>query len=164
MIKIVLVTDENNIIGHSNLGDYFERASQWSKDKVAEIDKIFAGDNMVVGRTTLPLCSSYIPKYDDFYVLTQSPDKYSETNCDVTFTSDYMKLVEKYQDSKNTLIVGGGKATWEIFLPYAKEFIICLTYDESMGDIVFDDWTKLNTVLTKEEEWNGGKTQYYQVD
>ncbi|MCH4891406.1 hypothetical protein EZV73_27800 [Acidaminobacter sp. JC074] len=163
MIRLVIMTDKNNIIGHSNLDDYFERASNWSKDRIAEIDRIFAGDSMVVGHTTLPLCLDSVKNYKEFYVLSQKTDLYSKTNKNVTFINDYSQLVSDYKDSEELLVIGGGKSTWELFLPHAKELIVCIDDKDSSGDIVFGDWQSLNKVLVEEKIWSGGTTQHYQV-
>ncbi|WCE31580.1 hypothetical protein [Vibrio sp. SCSIO 43137] len=49
-------------------------------------------------------------------------------NTKATVVTDYMQVVNKYKDSEDVLIVGGGAVVWELFLPYADEIVIAKSF------------------------------------
>ncbi|MBC6429322.1 MAG: dihydrofolate reductase [Cellvibrionales bacterium] len=162
MIKLVWVTDNNDIIGHSDLAHHDPAAATRPAGLDAEINRIFIADNIVVGKTTLPLCTDYIPHYKSFYVLTRDKNFTVADHANLSVIHDPQELVTKYQDSKETLLVGGGKAIWELFLPHASELIIALI-DSHPGDLKFDAWRSVKKTKYNEVDWKNGKTHYYAI-
>ena len=162
MIKLVWVTDKQDIVGSSSLENYDAEAAARPEGLDEEISRIFIDDNIVVGRTTLPLCEDYIPAYKSFYVLTGNKNFECGDHDNMFVINDYQELVKKYRNSDDVLLVGGGKATWELFLPYASELIVAVI-ESHAGDLVFDTWHDVEKTKTKEVDWGNGTTYYYSV-
>jgi dihydrofolate reductase len=129
---------------------------------------LFYGENSIVGAVTylhnLETFSNLDPDDKELLVLTRNENFDLHGNSKAVLVHDYMQVVDKYKNSVEVLIVGGGKEVWELFLPYADEMLVACCDKALPGDIEFSSWKDAPMVETKRELWNGGATIYYKRD
>jgi dihydrofolate reductase len=165
MIRLAFVTDKRNMIGCRKAEDRQRRVEEWSDSLTPEIGKLFYGENSIVGSVTyshnLETFTNLDPGEKELLVLTRDKNFNLNGNKKAKLIHNYMDVVEKYKDSEEILIVGGGKVVWELFLPYADEMIIACCDKALPGDIEFNSWLNEPMVEIKREQWDGGATIYY---
>ena len=164
MIRLVFVADHNDTVGCTLEEDRKLRASQWPKALSAEVEKIFFGESAIIGSITydhnVELFSKMDPKDKELLVLTRNEKFDLRGNEKATVVTDYMQVVEKYKNTDDVLIVGGGAALWELFLPYADEITIACTDEPLAGDITFSAWRDVPMIEQQKDDWQGGSTIY----
>ncbi|WED22981.1 dihydrofolate reductase [Vibrio sp. JC009] len=164
MIRLAFVADKNDTVGCTKPEDRALRASQWPKGLIAEVEKMFFGENAIVGSVTydhnIELFSQLDPGEKELLVLTRNEDFDLRGNAKATVVTDYMQVVDKYKSSEEILIVGGGAVVWELFLPYADEIVIACTDKPLAGDIRFSSWRDVPMVEERRVSWEGGTTYY----
>jgi len=166
MIRLAFVADKNDTVGCTTPEDRALRASQWPNALNAEVEKLFFGESAIVGSITyehnIELFSQLDPGEKELFVLTRNENFDLRGNAKATVITDYMQVVNKYKDSGDVLIVGGGAVVWELFLPYADEIVIACTDEPLAGDIRFTSWRDLPMTEKHRELWQGGTTFYFQ--
>ncbi len=150
MIKLAFMVDTAYVLGFGN------------KELPFQMDKITVGDHYVAGRKNLQFYKNNIFKSGTIlYIVSRSSSSRIKDMVNIKMISDYMELVHKYKDSKDSLVVIGGKEILMLFLPYASEISVIITNKKTSGDTVFKEWKTFNLRLKKIEEWPGGITYYY---
>lgn len=166
MIRLAFVADNSDTVGCSTPDDRALRANQWPKALAAEVEKLFFGESAIVGSVTydhnIELFSQLDPGEKELLVLTRNQDFDLQGNPKATVVTEYMQVVNKYKDSDEVLIVGGGAVIWELFLPYADEIVIACTKEPLAGDIKFSSWRNVPFVEKRRVPWEGGATFYFQ--
>ena len=162
MIKLAFMVDTAYVLGSSTEEGNKLRFKLMSEALSPQMKKITAGDHYAAGRK-----SSAFYKNDRFkpgtilYIVSRNLSLNIKGSVNIKIVNDYMELVQKYKDSKESLIVMGGKEIFMLFLPYASQINVAMTDKKLPGDIIFKEWKTFNLRLKKIEEWDGGITYYY---
>jgi len=162
MIKLAFMVDTAYVLGSSTEEGNKLRVKLMSEDLAPQMKRITAGDHYAAGRK-----SSAYYKNDRFkpgtilHIVSRNLSLNIKGSANIKIVNDYMELVQKYKDSKESLIVIGGKEIFMLFLPYASQINVAMTDKKLPGDIVFKEWKTFNLRLKKIEEWDGGITYYY---
>ena len=162
MIKLAFMVDTAYVLGTSTEEGNKHRVQLLPEALEGQMKKITAGDHYVAGRK-----SSDFYKNDTFkpgtilYIVSRNSVLSIIGEENIKIANNYMELVNKYKDSKERLVVIGGKEIFMLFLPYASEINVAMTNKLIPGDIVFKEWKTFNIRLHKIEEWQGGITYYY---
>ena len=150
MIKLAFMVDTAYVLGFGN------------KESHLQMSKITAGDHYVAGRKNSQFYENNTFKSGTIlHIVSRSFSSRIKETINVKMVGDYMELVYKYKDSKDSLVVIGGKEILMLFLPYASEINVVITNKKTPGDTVFKEWKTFNLRLKKIEEWPGGITYYY---
>jgi hypothetical protein len=75
--------------------------------------------------------------HKDVFVVTR--DEECKPKTAVKVCHDYMKLVERFQDSDDELVIPGGLEELKLFTPFAQVVDVAETAELVPGDLVFDD-------------------------
>ncbi len=162
MIKLAFMVDTAYVLGSNTEEGNKLRLKLMSEALSPQMKKITAGDHYAAGRK-----SSGFYKNDRFkpgtilHIVSRNLALNIKGSANIKIVNDYMELVQKYKDSKESLIVIGGKEIFMLFLPYASQINVAMTDKKLPGDIVFKEWKTFNLRLNKIEEWDGGITYYY---
>lgn len=150
----VLIPDTEDI---SSIGNKLQNA-----EIIPQINKISEGDNYAFGKR-----SAGFYKKEKFksgtalYLISRNLSEKVKSSSGIRVVNDYMELVQKYKDSRETLTVRGDKEILMLFLPYASEINVVITDKKMPGDVFFKEWKTFNLRLRKINEWSGGITYYY---
>ncbi len=162
MIKLAFMVDTAYVLGSSTEEGNKLRIKLLPEALAPQMKKITAGDHYAAGRK-----SSVFYKNDEFkhgtilYIVSRNLSLNIKGSANIKVVNDYMELVQKYKDSKDSLVVIGGKEIFMLFLPYASQINVAMTNKKVPGDIVFKEWKTFNLRLSRVEEWEGGITYYY---
>lgn len=162
MIKLAFMVDTAYVLGSSTEEGNKQILKLLPEELASQMKKITAGDHYAAGRK-----SSGFYKNNKFksgtvlYIVSRNLSLKIKGDANTKVINDYMDLVNKYKDSKDTLTVIGGKEIFMLFLPYASQINVAMTNKKIPGDIVFKEWKTFNLRLVKIEEWDGGITYYY---
>lgn len=131
MLSIIVAFDEKNGIGKDG----------WMPWNLAEDLKLFKkhtiGQTLIMGNATFQSLKGPLPNRKTI-VLTRHP--LTQPNYkDVIFTNDYLKLVEKYQNSSEEVFVSGGAKIYKLFLPYVKRLYISYVKNYYPADTFFPE-------------------------
>jgi dihydrofolate reductase len=164
MIRLAIVTDKNNMIGFAKKEDSLHRGNVCPKSISPELE-MFYGENAIVGSRTYEHNIETFTKLDpggkELLVLTRNKNFNLNVNKKAKLIHDNMEVVEKYKDSEDILVVGGGKVLWELFLPFADEMIVVCCNKTLPWDIEFSSWQNEPMVEVKRRLWKDGVTTYY---
>jgi hypothetical protein len=165
MIRLAFVTDKNHMIGCTLEEDRLRRAEAWPEPLTPEIGKMFYGENTIVGSVTyahnLETFSNLNPGDKELLVLTRDRNFDLHGNTKALLVHEHRQIVDRYRDSDEVLVVGGGKVMWELFLPYADEMAVACCDKALPGDIEFRSWKEEPMVELRRDLWEGGATIYY---
>lgn len=165
MIRLVVATDETQMIGVRNPEDNPARMGTWPKGLTETFFPEYYQGAVVTGSSTyFPFFHEAGSKDAPIYVLNYTEDFDLRGNQNAEVVTDFIKVVEKYKESDELLIVAGGKMTWELFLPYVDEIKVGYTKKPMVpGDIKFDAWLDVNKEEVSRVKWDGGETITYKV-
>ena len=167
MIRLVFMTDDSNMIGCKDPQDMQNRVAKWpqGKDFEAELGRLFYGEHIASGGVTYPAFYANAVEGMNINVLSLDEDFDLMGNENAKVVTDFKQLVDKFSGSDETLLVTGGKTTWELFLPYADEMVVVYTDNVlTPGDILFDSWRDVAKTEVDRVFWEGGSTITYKVD
>ncbi|BDD07240.1 dihydrofolate reductase [Aureibacter tunicatorum] len=164
MIRLAFVIDKNNKVGSTSQ----VTAEEWPEPLVPEIEKMFFNQNAIVGSVTyahnLEVFANLDPGDKELIVLTRNKNFDLHGNEKAILATDFMQVVEKYKDSDEVLVVGGGKVVWELFLPFADEMTVAIYDEELPWDIEFSSWKDAPMVEVRRDHYEGGVTVYYEKE
>lgn len=154
MLSIIVAFDEKNGIGKDG----------WMPWDLPEDLKLFKkytlGKTLIMGNATFQSLKGPLPNRKTIvltrYPLTQPSYK------DVVFTNDYLKLVEKYQNSSEEVFVSGGAKIYELFLPYAKRLYISHVKNYFPADTFFPKIAYNNYQVIFKESYQDFDFKIYQ--
>jgi len=162
MIKLAFMVDTAYVLGSSTEEGNKLRLKLFPEEMAPQMKNITAGNHYAAGRK-----SSGFYKDAKFvsgtvlYIVSRNSSLSIKSPANIQIVNDYMELVHKYKDSKESLVVIGGKEIFMLFLPYATRINVAMTNKSIPGDIIFKEWKTFNLRLVSVEEWEGGITYYY---
>lgn len=162
MIKLAFMVDTAYVLGSSTEEGNKLRFKLIPEELPTQIKKITAGNHYAAGRKSSAFYkNSRFKPGTILHIVSRNLSLNIKGSSNIKVVNDYMNLVQKYKDSKESLIVVGGKEIFMLFLPYASQINVAMTDKKLPGDIVFKEWKTFNLRLKKIEEWDGGITYYY---
>lgn len=131
MISLIVAFDSNHLIGKNG----------WMPWNNPEDLKHFRNYTMnkalLVGRKTFEGFKKPLPKRYH-YVLTRSDIHYDYDTVEVIH--DIEKLIKKYKDNDEELVVIGGSQVYQAALPYVDKMVISVMDGEYEGDTYFPSY------------------------
>lgn len=145
MIKIVVGTAKNFTMG-SRINDAInDERFQLMKENDIDVSILFdeykKAENIAGG---IYQKNSMI-KLNNKNVYVLSNEKNVKIEEDVHVVNDYMELVEKFKNSKETLSVVGGKIIFDLFTPYANEIFVMEPTIDLPGELIYDSYMDEST-------------------
>ena len=157
MIRLGFMTDAARVIGASTEEGDERRRARVPAALPSVMQAIHVAPYAVVG------ASSAGPwrEHKDTHVFVLSHDRgLGLAPGHMELVNDYRALVDRFEHSDDELLVAGGHAVFQLFLPYAQRLDVAVTDALVPGDVTFADWDG-RFRLEGEETWDGGKTLRY---
>ena len=162
MIKLAFMVDTAYVLGSSTEEGNKLRFKLFPEELASQMKNITAGNHYAAGRKSFGFYKN--AKFTPgtiLYIVSRNASLSIKGAANIQVVNDYMELVHKYKDSKESLVVIGGKEIFMLFLPYATQINVAMTNKKVPGDIIFREWKTFNLRLVSIEEWEGGITYYY---
>ncbi len=96
------------------------------------------------------------------YVITRN-EEFDTRGEDVFVITNPHLLIERYEYSDDELLIAGGLAMFDLFIPHTQILQIALIEKPMPGDLVFDSWKTHPFELQSTEEWVGFSVCTYQA-
>lgn len=162
MIKLAFMVDTSyNLISNSedNINSGIKLIPA---EFLPQMKKIYEGDNYAFGRRSSGFYKKELFKPGTtLYLVSRNLSEKVKSSSNIKVINDYMELVQKYKDSRESLVVTGDKEILMLFLPYASEIDVVMSDKKAPCDVIFKEWKTFNLRLKKIDEWTGGITYYY---
>ncbi len=148
MIKIVVGTASNYTMGSRVNEEINNKRFQIMEEKGFKFDDgnlLFEeyknAKNIVGGVWQTNMMLKH--KHNNIYVLSRNKNL-NLNNDKLIIIDDYKKLVDKYKNSKETLVVVGGKIVFDLFTPYANEIFVMEPKFDLPGELIYDSYENKN--------------------
>lgn len=158
MIRIAVMMDKKRVIGASNEEENMKRFNLLPKQLPEAMSQLYKSENIAGGESSWN--SSTSQATNNRYVITRN-DKFNTHGESVDIITDANKLVEKYKDSNEELLIVGGLAMFKFFTPYADVFDIAESDNLIPGDLVYDTWEKQPLQVKSDKAWEGFRVIRY---
>ena len=133
MLKIIVAHDKNRLIGNGS-------QIPWHvKEDFEHYIETTMGHTLIMGTVTFESIGKPLPGRKTI-VLNFDKD-YDAQGCEVC--TDYMELVNRYQNSEEVVYVCGGASIYKLFLPYCDELIISVIKGDYHGNVYFPEYEDL---------------------
>lgn len=127
MLKIIVAHDKNRLIGNGT-------QIPWHiKEDFLHYKNTTMGHKTIMGKTTFESIGKPLPGRTT--IVLDYDANYDAQGCQVC--TNYMDLVNKYQNSAEVVFVCGGASIYKLFLPYCEELIVSVIKGDYNGNVFF---------------------------
>lgn len=158
MIRVVFTTDKGRVIGSSSPQDNQQRLEAMPDGVPDILELLYRGENVAGGESAWLAPTKGATNHR--YVITRNRN-FDTQDHPVQIVDEAFDLVAKYKYSDDELVVVGGLAMFRIFVPHASRLDVVETDQLFPGDLVYDNWEKLDFELDSQEEHNGFRVLHY---
>lgn len=145
----------NNAIGKDN-------KLLWNiPEDLKRFKSITTGKTIIMGRKTFESLPGILP--NRHHIVITHNNNYICNNPNVTVITDINKLIDKYVNSEEEVIIIGGAHIYNILFPYCKKIYLTKVYDSYDGDTFLDiDFSSFTPYYTSERLLSTKDNIYYQ--
>lgn len=159
MIRIAVMMDKARVIGASTPEVNEKRMTLLPKQLSLAMSELYQGENIAGGESSWKMPTSLAKK--NRYVITRNAD-FDVEGEPIQIVTNANELIEKYQYSEEELLIVGGLAMFNFFVPYAQRLDIAESDELIPGDLVYDSWEKEPFELKSKQEWEGFSVLTYE--
>lgn len=145
----------NNAIGKDN-------KLLWNiPEDLKRFKSITTGKTIIMGRKTFESLPGILP--NRHHIVITHNNNYICNNPNVTVITDINKLIDKYVNSEEEVIIIGGAHIYNILFPYCKKIYLTKVYNSYDGDTFLDiDFSSFTPYYTSERLLSTKDNIYYQ--
>lgn len=145
----------NNAIGKDN-------KLLWNiPEDLKRFKSITTGKTIIMGRKTFESLPRILP--NRHHIVITHNNNYICNNPNVTVITDINKLIDKYVNSEEEVIIIGGAHIYNILFPYCKKIYLTKVYNSYDGDTFLDiDFSSFTPYYTSERLLSTKDNIYYQ--
>ena len=158
MIRVVFMTDKNRVVGSSSKEENQKRLESMPEGLSDVIEGLYRGENVAGGEAAWLEPTKGATNHR--YVITRNRN-FDLHDHPVQIVDEAFDLVAQYKYSEDELVIVGGLAMFRVFVPHASRLDVVETSELFPGDLVYDNWEKLDFELETTEEHNGFRVLHY---
>lgn len=145
----------NNAIGKDN-------KLLWNiPEDLKRFKSITTGKTIIMGRKTFESLPGILP--NRHHIVITHNNNYICNNPNVTVITDINKLIDKYVNSEEEVIIIGGAHIYNILFPYCQKIYLTKVYNSYDGDTFLDiDFSSFTPYYTSERLLSTKDNIYYQ--
>lgn len=145
----------NNAIGKDN-------KLLWNiPEDLKRFKSITTGKTIIMGRKTFESLPGILP--NRHHIVITHNNNYICDNPNVTVITDINKLIDKYVNSEEEVIIIGGAHIYNLLFPYCKKIYLTKVYNSYDGDTFLDiDFSSFTPYYTSERLLSTKDNIYYQ--
>lgn len=156
MIALIVAHDPNFLIGKNNV-------LPWHiPEDLALFKQLTINQKILMGRKTMEGINKVLPKRFTYILTTNKNYVFDHPN--VAVVHDVNAIVQKYQNSEETLFVCGGAEVYKLFLPYADTIYASVMKKTYEGDTFLIDYTKHEFKEVLETEYTDFYSRVYEKE
>lgn len=144
MITIIAAMDLDGVIGNQGHMPWHDH------QELALFRSLTMGHKLFMGRTTWESLPN--PLEDrQIMIVSHHNDllcKHGEIIC-----QDPISILRKYQNTKEMIMVGGGRKVYEMALPYADTLYLSIMKQRYHGDTTFPEWKKTDYICIETRDY-----------